>query len=135
MSTAQTNDHATTDPLDFTGSVVLVTGGSRGIGRGITEAFLSHGAAVVICGRSEPEQLPEARGRTARFVAADVRDAAAVDALISDIEASEGHLDVVIITRAGPHRWTPPRSALGFTRRSSPSTSPLRFTWPSGPTA
>lgn len=101
MSTAQSNDDATTDPLDFTGSVVLVTGGSRGIGRGITEAFLSHGAAVVICGRSEPEQLPEARGRTARFVAADVRDAAAVDALISDIEASEGHLDVVINNAGG----------------------------------
>lgn len=51
------------DPLDFSGSVVLVTGGSRGIGRGISEAFLGHGADVVICGRNEPDELPPPGGR------------------------------------------------------------------------
>ncbi|MBK7165534.1 MAG: SDR family oxidoreductase [Candidatus Microthrix sp.] len=92
------------DPLDFSGSVVLVTGGSRGIGRGISEAFLGHGADVVICGRNEPDELPSSGGREARFVAADVRDATAVDALISDIEATEGRLDVVVNNAGGaPH--------------------------------
>ena len=43
------------NPLDCTGKVVLVTGGSRGVGRGITESFLAAGADVAICGRKEPE--------------------------------------------------------------------------------
>ncbi|MEZ5373904.1 MAG: SDR family oxidoreductase [Microthrixaceae bacterium] len=101
MNTANTNHGGPADPLDFTGRVALVTGGSRGIGRGISEAFLARGARVVICGRTEPEELPAAGGRTARFVAADVRDAEAVDVLIGDIEANEGRLDVVVNNAGG----------------------------------
>ncbi|MGH9185115.1 MAG: SDR family NAD(P)-dependent oxidoreductase, partial [Acidimicrobiales bacterium] len=41
-------------PLDFSGRVVLVTGGTRGIGRGIASRFLEAGADVVVCGRTEP---------------------------------------------------------------------------------
>ena len=41
------------DPLDFHGRVAVVTGGARGIGRGIAERFLSAGADVLVCGRSE----------------------------------------------------------------------------------
>ena len=40
-------------PLDFHGRVVVVTGGGRGIGRAVTEAFLGAGAEVVVCGRTE----------------------------------------------------------------------------------
>ena len=46
------------NPLDMTGKVVLVTGGGKGAGRGITQCFLEQGAKVVICGRGEPEQMP-----------------------------------------------------------------------------
>ena len=49
--------------IQMDGRVVLVTGGGRGVGRGISEAFLEAGADVVICGRNEPESLPEADGR------------------------------------------------------------------------
>ncbi len=35
---------AGTDPLDFTGRVVIVTGGTKGVGRGITQRFLDAGA-------------------------------------------------------------------------------------------
>ena len=42
------------NPLDFTGKVVLVTGGARGVGRGITQSFLDHGATVVA---TEPSTL------------------------------------------------------------------------------
>jgi NAD(P)-dependent dehydrogenase (short-subunit alcohol dehydrogenase family) len=63
-------DSSRRDGLDFTGKVLIVTGGCRGVGRGITERFLAAGADVVICCRHEPETLPAADGRTAEFVAA-----------------------------------------------------------------
>lgn len=83
------------------GKVVLITGGGKGIGRGISECFLASGAVVVICGREVPEALPEAGGRKAEFIAADVRDAAAVDALFAQIAQRHGRLDVLINNAGG----------------------------------
>ncbi|HEX4094954.1 MAG TPA: SDR family oxidoreductase [Trebonia sp.] len=54
---------------------VLVTGGTRGIGAGIARGFLRAGARVLVCGRTEPAELPCADGRTACFTRADIRDA------------------------------------------------------------
>ena len=87
--------------LDMTGKAVLVTGGAGGVGRGITEAFLARGADVVICGRNEPALLPAASGREATFVAADVRDADAVAALVDAVVDRLGRLDVVINNAGG----------------------------------
>ncbi len=70
------------------GRVVIVTGGGRGVGRGISERFLEAGAEVVICSRSEPEKLPEAGGRTALFTAADVRDIDQIDRVVAFTRAS-----------------------------------------------
>jgi NAD(P)-dependent dehydrogenase (short-subunit alcohol dehydrogenase family) len=53
---------------------VLITGGTRGIGAGIARGFLHAGARVLVCGRSEPPELPSADGRTAVFAKADIRD-------------------------------------------------------------
>ena len=86
--------------FDMSGRGVLVTGGARGIGRGITEAFLAAGAAVVICGRSEPSSPPTAGG-TASFVAADVRDPDAVAALVDETVARLGRLDVLVNNAGG----------------------------------
>ena len=90
--------------FDFTGAVAIVTGGTKGIGRTICERFLAAGAEVVTCGRSEPESLPSAGGRTARFVATDVRDPEQVDALVTATEEWFGGLHVVVNNAGGsPH--------------------------------
>src|SRR5947209_11713898 len=85
----------------MTGRVVLVTGGARGVGRGITERFLEQGADVVICGRNLPERAPAAGGREAVFVAADVRDAEQVDALVTAVEERFGRLDILVNNAGG----------------------------------
>ncbi|MFP6664623.1 MAG: SDR family oxidoreductase [Deltaproteobacteria bacterium] len=87
--------------LDFSGKTVLVTGGGKGVGRGISERFLDAGAEVVICGRSEPETLPEGDGRHARFQAADVRDLDQLQGLVDGIVEQSGRLDVLINNAGG----------------------------------
>jgi NAD(P)-dependent dehydrogenase (short-subunit alcohol dehydrogenase family) len=90
-----------TDTSDLSGSVVLVTGGTRGVGRGITEAFLAEGAEVVTCGRNEPEGAPSVNGRAASFVAADVREPDQVDAMVAGIAEDKRRLDIVINNAGG----------------------------------
>jgi NAD(P)-dependent dehydrogenase (short-subunit alcohol dehydrogenase family) len=86
---------------EFADRVVLVTGGTKGIGRGIAEAFLDAGARVVVCARKAPETLPSAGGRQARFVACDVREADAVRALVAEVAQRDGRLDVLVNNAGG----------------------------------
>jgi len=90
-----------TQALDMRGKVVIVTGGGRGVGRGISECFLAAGAEVVICGRNEPEKLPEAQGRHAVFTTADVRDVDQVKELVDFTTQRFGRLDVLINNAGG----------------------------------
>ncbi|MGA2522079.1 MAG: SDR family oxidoreductase [Acidimicrobiales bacterium] len=89
--------------IDLSGRAVVVTGGSRGIGRGITEAFLAAGAEVTVCGRHEPPagELPTAGGRTAAFVTADVRDAEQAAAVVAAAVDRLGRLDVLVNNAGG----------------------------------
>lgn len=80
---------------------VLVTGGAKGVGRGISQAFLRAGADVLICGREAPAEPVVDGGRTAEFMPCDVRDTAAVDALFTQIEQRLGGLDVLINNAGG----------------------------------
>ncbi len=81
--------------------VVLVTGGTRGIGAAIARAFLEAGDAVVVCGRRAPEKLPEAGGRRAEFVAADVREPEAAPVLIGAVIDRHGRLDLLVNNAGG----------------------------------
>lgn len=92
-----------TGAIDFTGQVVIVTGGGRGVGRGITEAFLSAGADVVICGRREParDELPGAGSRRAVFVSADVRDAEQAASVVTGAVERFGRVDVLVNNAGG----------------------------------
>jgi NAD(P)-dependent dehydrogenase (short-subunit alcohol dehydrogenase family) len=86
---------------DLSGQAVIVTGGARGIGRGITEGFLAAGADVTICGRSDPESLPAAGGRTATFVAADVREPDDNERVVAETVKRSGRLDVLVNNAGG----------------------------------
>ena len=87
--------------LDFSDQVVIVTGGTKGIGRTICDRFLGLGANVLTCGRTEPAELPTAGGRTAAFLACDVRDPDQVDALVGEAERLWGRVDIVINNAGG----------------------------------
>jgi NAD(P)-dependent dehydrogenase (short-subunit alcohol dehydrogenase family) len=89
------------DLLDMAGKVVIVTGGSRGVGRGISTCFLEAGAAVVICGRREPESLPSAAGAQAEFIGADVRDVDQIDRVVGTTVERHGRLDVLVNNAGG----------------------------------
>lgn len=89
------------DPLDFRGKVVLVTGGAKGVGRGITRRFLECGANVVICGRQAPERLPSGGGRQAVFMQCDVRDIEQLEQLLGNVLKFFGRLDVLINNAGG----------------------------------
>ena len=85
------------NPVDLSGRVALVTGGTRGIGLGIAQAFAAAGASVVVCGRNEPSSLPEGL----RFVAADVRDPDQARLPVDQAMDRYGRLDVLVNNAGG----------------------------------
>jgi NAD(P)-dependent dehydrogenase (short-subunit alcohol dehydrogenase family) len=83
------------------GRVVLVTGGTRGIGAGIARGFLRSGARVLVCGRTEPAELPRAAGRTAVFTQADIRDQGQAAGTVQHAIDLFGRLDVAVSNAGG----------------------------------
>ena len=89
--------------------VAVITGGSRGIGRGIAEAFAAQGAAVVIGGKS-PEKGEQALnemgvGDRAMFVQCDVRRKADVENLIDQAAKRYGSADIMVNNAGGSDRF------------------------------
>ena len=75
--------------------VVLVTGGVRGVGAGISAVFAQQGATVVTCARRSVEDSPY------EFHSCDIRDDDAVKAMIDAVHDRHGRLDVVVNNAGG----------------------------------
>ncbi len=88
--------------------IVLITGGSKGIGLACAEAFQAEGARVAICSRAQDNIDRALAGRPGAVgFAADCSDAAAAAAMIEAVETRVGPIDV-LVNSAGAARRTPP---------------------------
>jgi len=100
------------DPLfEVTGQVVIVSGGSRGIGRAIAEGFAARGARVFITGR-ESKTLEEAAREISlgvhpvQPIVCDVCNADDIRNLVATVIAQAGHIDA-LVNVAGVNRRKP----------------------------
>ena len=97
--------------MQLAGKVAAITGGTRGIGRGIAEAFLAEGAQVVINGKTPDKgerTISEINaGENAHFVAGDVRNQGDVEGFIDAAVARYGKVDILVNNAGGSSGFAP----------------------------
>src|SRR5258706_10642593 len=86
-----TSSISTTDPNEFKGKRVLVTGGTKGAGKAIAERFQRGGANVIITARSAPEEKTDQH-----FIQADVSTAEGTTKVINEVLNRFQGVDVII---------------------------------------
>lgn len=104
----------------LSGQVACITGGTRGIGRAIAEAFVAEGASVVINGRSAEKgtEAVEAllaiansagmdAGDAVHFVAGDVKRREDCEALVDAAVERYGRLDILVCNAGGGSNYAP----------------------------
>ena len=105
--------------FDFAGEVALITGGSRGLGLEIAQAFGTAGATVVITARreqwlAEAERSLKERGITAHAMTCDVADASSVQQAVKRTLDACGKINV-LVNNAGL-TWGAPAETMPFER-------------------
>jgi 3-oxoacyl-[acyl-carrier protein] reductase len=125
--------------MDFRGQVVLVTGGSRGIGAAIALAFAKAGALVVVNylrnaqAAEEVVQSCQAAGGDAIAVQADVTDAAQVQAMVEQVLLETGRIDAVVNNAFAPYVFDPEQRQrfweLGWPHYQTQFDGAVRATW------
>lgn len=86
---------------DISGSAVLITGGSRGLGLALARRFAREGCRIAICARDEEElarakeDLAERRAE-ALAIRCDVTKRSEVESMIADVEAKYGRIDILV---------------------------------------
>ena len=98
--------------LGLAGKVVLVTGGSKGIGYACAEAFAAEGARVALVSRSEVNLAAAAarlaaQGHNAYCVSADLSGRDAGDRIVAEVESVLGALDVLVNSAGAAKRYAP----------------------------
>jgi NAD(P)-dependent dehydrogenase (short-subunit alcohol dehydrogenase family) len=85
------------------GKVAVVTGGTRGIGRGVADRFLAEGAEVFVTARSEGpgRDMEAATPGRCRFVACDVSKPAQLSRLAAALREADRRVDVVVANAGG----------------------------------
>jgi NAD(P)-dependent dehydrogenase (short-subunit alcohol dehydrogenase family) len=98
--------------LELAGKVVLVTGGSKGIGLACAQRLAAEGARVAICSRSAAnleaaQRVLQAAGREVATFTADVGDPAAAERLAGAVESGVGPVDVLVNCAGAAKRYAP----------------------------
>jgi len=106
--------------LNLKGKVAIVTGGSKGIGKGIAASLLQEGATVVITARNADELEDTAamfrlQGKDVLAVVADMTKEADLQRLVNTTVQQLGHIDILVndiwggeLLKGGPPEWNKP---------------------------
>jgi NAD(P)-dependent dehydrogenase (short-subunit alcohol dehydrogenase family) len=100
--------------LELTGKTAIVTGGSRGIGKAVAFELAREGVDVALVARdvaalaASAGEIAEATGRKLLHVSADTAQDAAVRAMVEQVAADFGHIDILVNAAAQPGGQAPP---------------------------
>ncbi|MFC5372246.1 SDR family oxidoreductase [Brevundimonas faecalis] len=84
------------DPAEFAGRTVLVAGGTKGVGRAVTQRFAQAGAEVFAAARTRPED-----GAAVRYIEADLTDREGANALIAELGEAADRIDILVHVLGG----------------------------------
>ena len=99
--------------LELSGRTVVITGGSKGIGLACASAFLAEGARVALVSRSRAnldeavQQLNPASTTQLMALTADLKDAASAQAMVANVDAQWGSIDVLVNSAGAAKRYLP----------------------------